>query len=126
MYTTGESSMDMLVEIVSLLGPPSLNELKLMNVNLAEGTDHDIDIDDDDHDNDDNDIKCSSLMDLILSIRTFKSYRERLQDKLEHTTSGRISVSTEIVDIVSNTLQYVSSHRISTIDKIERSLFIEK
>ena len=128
MYIAGESSMDMLVEIVSLLGPPSLKELKLMDVNLAEDTGHDINIDDDDddHDDDDNGIKCSSLMDLILSIRTFKSYNERLKDKLEHSTSGRIAVSTEIVDIISNSLQYVASHRIGPLAKFEPDLFIEK
>ena len=124
MYIIGESSMDMLVEIVSLLGPPSLKELKLMNVSLAEDTDHDVSTDTDD--DDENDIKGSSLMDLILSIRTFKSYRERLKDKLEHSTSGPIVVPTEIVDIVLNTLQYVASHRISTVAKYERDLLIQK
>merc|ERR1739844_185783 len=77
----GESSVDMLVEIVTLLGPPSLDDLKQMNIKLEE-TDDD---EEDDHEtNLDNEIHeerydASSLVELILSNRTFKTYQERLK-----------------------------------------------
>ena len=99
--------MDMLVEIVSLLGPPNSIELKQMNISYKDFDDEDgeeIDTDGDDNGN-------SSLIDLMLSIRTFRTPEERLRDKLERTNSGRLNVSSEIVDVVLSSLQYIANNR---------------
>ena len=106
-YVIGESSMDMLVEIVSLLGPPNLTELKEMNIETQRRND---DGNEDDHNYFDDD-GCSSLIELMLSVRTFKTFEERLRDKLERTFSGRFNVSSEIVDLIMNSLQYVAKDR---------------
>ena len=99
--------MDMLVEIVSLLGPPNLTELKEMNIETQRRND---DGNEDDHNYFDDD-GCSSLIELMLSVRTFKTFEERLRDKLERTFSGRFNVSSEIVDLIMNSLQYVAKDR---------------
>ena len=99
--------MDMLVEIVSLLGPPNSTELKQMNIGFN-------DFDDDEGeeiDSDDDDNRNSPLIDLMLSIRTFKTGEERLRDKLERTNSGQLNVSSEIVDLVLSSLQYIANNR---------------
>ena len=107
LFITGESAMDMLVEIVSLLGPPNFTELKQMNIGFN-------DFDDDEGeeiDSDDDDNRNSPLIDLMLSIRTFKTGEERLRDKLERTNSGQLNVSSEIVDLVLSSLQYIANNR---------------
>ena len=106
---SGESSMDMLVEIVSLLGPPCLTDLKQMNVILGE--DHE----DIDGNVDGDDSNVTSLIELVLSIRTFKTYQERLREKLEVTFSGRANVSSEIVNLILNSLQYLPNDRVSIL-----------
>ena len=116
----------MLVEIVNLLGPPSLDDLKQMNLKLEE-TD-----DDDDHEtNIDNEIHedrydASSLVELILSIRTFKTYQERLKEKLEHTISGSQAVPKELMTLIFQSLQYVSHDRAPNAIDLEGSLCVEE
>ena len=105
----------MLVEIVNLLGPPSVCELKEMNIKFEEidpissGTDN-----------------SSSFIKLILSMRTFKTYEERLREKLEYTTSGRQPVPKEIVDVITNTLQYVAKNRMGFLPYSKRDEPIEE
>ena len=107
--------MDMLVEIVNLLGPPSVCELKEMNIKFEEidsissGTNN-----------------SSSFVKLILSMRTFKTYEERLRDKLEYTTSGRQPVPKEILDVIANTLQYVAKNRMAFLSFSKRDEPIEE
>ena len=110
--------MDMLVEIVNLLGPPSLCELKQMKMKLDDECGDDPSVDDDSN--------CSSFINLILSIRTFKTYEERLKDKLEYTRSGRQTVPTEIVNIIFNTLQYIAENRLVILPNSEEELSIEE
>ena len=116
----------MLVEIVNLLGPPSLDDLKQMNLKLEE-TD-----DEDDHEtNLKNEIHedrydASSLVELILSIRTFKTYQERLKEKLEHTISGSQAVPKELMTLIFQSLQYVSHDRAPNAIDLEGSLCVEE
>ena len=97
--------MDMLAEIVSLLGPPNSSELEQMNIGYN-GCDEE-----NDENNDNCDTECSTLIELMLSIRTFKTFEERLREKLERTCSGRFDISSEIVDIIMDSLQYVAKDR---------------
>ena len=116
----------MLVEIVNLLGPPSLDDLKQMNLKLEE-TD-----DEDDHEtNLKNEIHedrydASSLVELILSIRTFKTYQERLKEKLEHTISGSQAVPKELMTLIFQSLQYVSHDRAPNAIDLEGSMCVEE
>ena len=117
----------MLVEIVNLLGPPSLDDLKQMNLKLEETDD-----DEDDHETnlkneiheDRND--ASSLVELILSIRTFKTYQERLKEKLEHTISGSQAVPKELMTLIFQSLQYVSHDRAPNAIDLEGALSVEE
>ena len=116
----------MLVEIVNLLGPPSLDDLKQMNLKLEE-TD-----DEDDHEtNLKNEIHedrydASSLVELILSIRTFKTYQERLKEKLEHTISGSQAVPKDLMTLIFQSLQYVSHDRAPNAIDLEGALSVEE
>ena len=113
--------MDMLVEIVNLLGPPNSIELKQMNIgfkDLDDQDDEEIDSDGDDNGN-------SSLIDLMLSIRTFRTAEERLRDKLERTISGRLNVSSEIVDLVLCSLQYIANNRQMSVPTFRFEKYIQ-
>ena len=118
----------MLVEIVNLLGPPSLDDLKQMNLKLEE-------TDDDDEDDHETNLKneihedrydASSLVELILSIRTFKTYQERLKEKLEHTISGSQAVPKEIMTLIFQSLQYVSHDRAPNAIDLDGALSVEE
>ena len=113
--------MDMLVEIVSLLGPPNSTELKQMNIGFKDFDDEDgeeIDTDDDDKRN-------SSLIDLMLSIRTFRTSEERLRDKLERTNSGQLNVSSEIVELVLSSLHYIPNNRQTSVPTFRFEKYIQ-
>ena len=119
----------MLVEIVNLLGPPSLDDLKQMNLKLEETEDDD---DEDDHetnlDNESHEDRydASSLVELILSIRTFKTYQERLKEKLEHTISGSQAVPKELMTLIFQSLQYVSHDRAPNAIDLYGALSVEE
>ena len=105
--------MDLLVEIVNLLGPPSLTDLKNMGVGqCGEGRD----------DGEFSGNNCSFLIDLVLSIRTFKTYEERLTDRLKHALFGQSgNIPQAIYDIIINVLQYRSTDRIYSSSKLPKS-----
>ena len=113
--------MDMLVEIVSLLGPPNSTELKQMNIGFEEFNEEDEEID-----TNVDDRGSSSLIDLMLSIRTFKTVDERLRDKLERSNSGRLSVSSEISNLILSSLKYVANHRQISVPHFRCEKYVEE
>ena len=113
--------MDMLVEIVSLLGPPDLADLEKMNIEIEKN----YDVEDGKDHNDLENTGYSSLVQLMLSIRTFKTFEERLRDKLERTSSGRFNVLSKIVDLIINSLQYVAIDRTKSVPTFQNERSIE-
>ena len=73
-----------------------------------------------------NDNSCSSFIKLILSVRTFKTFEERLRDKLEYTSSGRLAVQQEIINIIFNALQYVAENRKSILPSSKTDFCVEE